>query len=169
MAHSPQIEPYRPEYSDAVLALHEAAMRAEGAYVEGVPDPDLQDVSDSYGDGEFLLGLRDGDLVAMGAFRPATGYITEMIDVEDRTAELKRMRVDPAHQREGYGQAIYDDLEQRARDRGFDEIVLDTMPVLDGAVAFYRRNGFEQVGRETVEAGGESFELLLYRKFIADD
>ena len=49
---------------------------------------------------ERVLDLHEGSLVGMGAFRPATGYITEFLDVTADSAEVKRMRVDPDHQRE---------------------------------------------------------------------
>ena len=119
--------------------------------------------------GERVLDLHEGSLVGMGAFRPATGYITEFLDVTADSAELKRMRVDPAHQRNGYGKTIYDKLERRAHNEGFREFVLDTTPQQEAARQFYRTNGFELAGRERVEADGQSFELLLYRKPIGRD
>ncbi|MFT4883059.1 MAG: hypothetical protein ACI8U4_000557 [Natronomonas sp.] len=91
---------YRPADRERVLELHEAAMRDVGAYVEGVSDPDLEDIITSYLDsgGEFLVGEVDDEIVAMGAFRPAEGYITEFLDGLSNPAELKRMRVAPDHQ-----------------------------------------------------------------------
>jgi ribosomal protein S18 acetylase RimI-like enzyme len=171
MSQSLSIQEYHPEYREHVLELHEVAMRNADAFIEGVTEPDLVDIEESYVEstGTFLLGLRREELVAMGAFRPATGYITEFLDVSEGTAELKRMRVDPAHQRNGYGQALYDELERRMRAAGFDEVVLDTTPQQEAARAFYRTNGFELAGRETVEAEGQSFELLLYRKAIGSE
>lgn len=168
MAESLEIEQYRPEYRERVLELHEDAMRDAGGYVEGVAEPDLADIRGSYVEtgAEFLLGCRGEEPVAMGAFRPATGYITGFLDVTGRTAEVKRMRVDPAHQREGYGQAVYDELERRARDRGFRTFVLDTTPQQEGSRQFYRTNGFDLAGRETVEVDEQRFELLLYWKSI---
>ena len=119
--------------------------------------------------GERVLGFHEGSLVGMGAFRPATGYITEFLDVTADSAGVKRMRVDPDHQREGYGQAIYDEPKRRAHKEGFREVVLDTTPQQEAARQFYRTNGFELAGRERVEADGQSFELLLYRKPIGRD
>jgi ribosomal protein S18 acetylase RimI-like enzyme len=43
------------------------------------------------------------------------------------------MRAAPTHQGRGHGRRIYDELERRARDRGFGELVLDTMSTLTGA------------------------------------
>lgn len=142
-------------------------MRDAGAYVDDVPEPDLDDVEASYLDegGEFLVGEVDGRIVAMGAFRPATGYLAEFLeDPPAATAELKRMRVDPDHQRRGYGRRVYEGLERRARDRGFTDLALDVTPDQTGARRLYEAMGFEAVRRESVRPNDERFELLFYRK-----
>lgn len=169
MADRLQLRRYRPTDTDRVLELHEDAMRDVGAFVESVTDPDLENVGEVYLDsgGEFLVGERDGRIVAMGAFRPATGYITDFLDgLPDRTAELKRMRVDPAYQQQGYGQQVYDELEQRARERRFAAMVLDTSPNQVGAQRFYEKNGFKAVHREHLEFDGDPFELICYLKSL---
>lgn len=157
---------YRPGDHRRVLALHEAAMRDVGAYIEGAPEPDLEDVEDSYLDagGEFLVGTLDGRIVAMGAVRPPTWYITDLVDCGDGTAELKRMRVDPDHQRRGFGRAILDALSERARELGYVEFVLDTTPGQTGAQRFFETNGFRQIGRGEIEGPDGPIELVLYRK-----
>jgi ribosomal protein S18 acetylase RimI-like enzyme len=158
---------YRPTDCDRVLAVHEAALRDEGVYVEGAPEPDLEDVQAAYRDagGAFLVGELDGELVATGAFRPAGGYLSDFLEVTDDTAELKRMRVDPDHQGRGFGRQVYRELERRARTRGFSELVLDTMPSLTAARGLYESEGFERVRREQFRTESEgTFELLFYRK-----
>ena len=157
---------YRPSDRDRVLALHEAAMRDVGAYVKDAPESDLADIPGTYLDsgGEFLVGTHEERLVAMGAFRPADWYITEFLACDEATAELKRLRVAPDEQRRGFGQTILDALVGRARDRGYDEFVLDTTPGQTGARRFFEANSFDQVGRDTIEAPEETVELLFYRK-----
>lgn len=166
MATDLSLRRYRPAADARVREVHEAALRDAGAYVEGVPEPDLEDVVGSYLEigGEFLVGEVDGRVVATGAFRPADGPVTEHLDVSDGAAELKRMRVDQAHHRRGYGRRIYDELERRARERGFGTLVLDTMPELTAARRLYESEGFRAVHRERFEQAGEEFELLYYGK-----
>jgi len=74
------------------------------------------------------------------------------------------MRVTPAHQGRGYGRRIYGELQRRARDRAFDELVLDTTPGQTAARGLYEAEGFEQVRRERLDADGESFVVLFYRR-----
>ncbi len=75
MAEPLILRDYRPEHRERVLGVHEAALRAEGVYVEGAPEPDLEDITAAYPDqgGMFLVGEVDGRVVATGAFRPAQG------------------------------------------------------------------------------------------------
>ena len=74
------------------------------------------------------------------------------------------MRVAPARQGRGYGRRVYGELERRAREHGFDELVLDTTPAQTAAQALYESVGFELARRERLEHDGESVTLLLYRK-----
>lgn len=157
---------YRPDDERAVKRLHAAAMRDAGAFTEDAEDPDLDDVEGTYLDGgEFLVGTLAGRVVAMGAYRPLDGGTEPLFgDLPERTAEIKRMRVAPDHQRQGVGQRLYDELEARARDAGFDALVLDTMPGLTAAQRFYEANGFVHERDAEVTFAGEALTLRLYRK-----
>lgn len=154
---------YRQDDSERILRLHEEAMRGvdalaeESVFAEVLPDDeeldgDLQTVRETYIEpgGEFLIGELDEKTVAMGAFKP----------VDDSVAEIKRMRVDPDHQRQGYGQQVLDALEAGATERGFAVFVLDTTARQTGARQLYEANGYREVRRETI---GE-YEVLFYRK-----
>lgn len=162
---------YDPSDHDAVLDLHERALRDAGAYAEDLPDgaeADLDDVEAAYLErgGEFLVGERGGAIVAMGAFRPFEG--AEAFDYPERdvaTAEIKRMRVAPDRQRQGYGERVLAALEERARESGFERLVLDTGVEMTAARSFYEEHGFEQVGREEFPEYGVS--VLLYEKWFS--
>lgn len=161
------IRRFRPSDEERVFELHEEALRDADAYAEGVPEPDLDDVEAHYLDagGEFLVGLADDRIVAMGAFRPVEDRVAEAFDSLRRpTAELKRMRVAPSHQRRGFGQQIYDELERRAHASGFAELVLDVQAHQEGARRFYERNGFKVERRVEIEAFGETLDTVFYRK-----
>ncbi|MDS0260175.1 GNAT family N-acetyltransferase [Haloarcula sp. S1CR25-12] len=151
---------YDPADADTVWDLHERALRDAGGYDEAFAhrDTDLRDVTGAYLDagGEFLVGERSGEVVAMGAFQPH--------DTDDGAVVLRRMRVAPAHQRAGHGTRLLHELEARARKRGFERAELDTTPAQTTAVAFYEHHGYERIGREYVEAADTT--LLFYEKSL---
>ena len=74
------------------------------------------------------------------------------------------MRAAPTHQGRGHGRRIYDELERRARDRGFGELVLGMMSTLEVARELYESPGFELIVREQFEYRADPFEFLFYCK-----
>jgi GNAT superfamily N-acetyltransferase len=145
---------YREADHEAVVTLHERAIRAAGTPPETLPDTsDMEDITGAYADagGAFLVGELEEEIVAMGGlvpFRKATG-------------ELKRMRVAPEHQRRGFGRAILEGLEGAARDRGFERLVLDTAD-RQGSAPFYRARGY----RERWRHRWREFELIRFEKAL---
>lgn len=173
MSDELSVRRFRAGDGPRVRELHKIAMRDVSADVDDVSDDDLESVTETYLErgGEFLVGELDDRIVAMGAFRPPGDdhYIRQFLDdVPEAAVVLTRMRVDPASQRRGYGQRIYEALEARARDRGYTTIVLDTMARQTAARGLYESNGFDEVCRERIEAFDEPFELLVYRKSLSD-
>jgi ribosomal protein S18 acetylase RimI-like enzyme len=74
--------------------------------------------------------------------------------------EIRRMRVDPDHQRNGYGRAPVAGLEDRAREEGFDAAELETTVRQRAARSLYESAGYEEVGRRTVHG----MERVVYRR-----
>lgn len=148
----PTIRRYEPADAEAVPALDERAMAAEGTDPADIPDiDDLHRIESAYLDsgGEFLVAEIDGEVVAMGG-----------LTVEDETGELMRMRVDPDHQREGLGSKILDGLEAVARERGATRLRAETARRQTGATEFYPAHGFEERSRRSF---GE-YELIAFEK-----
>ena len=166
------IRRYQPADAARVWEVHEMTMRDADAYLdpEALPgdetlDADLRAVEKTYldGSGEFLVGERDGRVVATGGFRSVrvdTDGDSPWADVGDRTLEITRMRVAPDHQGNGYGTRILTGLEERARERGAETLVLDTLARLSAARRLYERHGYRQTDTRT---RGE-WERLFYRK-----
>lgn len=87
--------------------------------------------------GLFLIGARDGEPVACGALRPLGPAI----------AEIKRMWVDPDARGLGLGRRLLTALEERAAERGWSLIRLDTNAALTEAIALYQRSGYRPIPR----------------------
>lgn len=137
----------------AVIALHHAALRAAGADAGPGPwDDDLEDIGSVYIDsgGDFLVAACGPVIVGMGALRAVDGS----------EAEVKRMRVMPRWQGQGIGRLVYGHLEARARELGFERLVLDTTPQQHAAISLYSSVGFIRSGTATI-AGLSS---ILFQK-----
>ncbi len=121
----------------AVLELHEAGLREMGTLIE---DPefysDLLDIEGLYieGDGEFLVGVCDGQVVVMGG----------LMKTSPGRAEVKRMRVAPVFRRRGFGQEILDVLHRRAAELGYATLHLDTGANHEAARNLYEANGYRE-------------------------
>ena len=140
---------------EAVRNLHDEALDEVGAHLgNGAWDRDLDDIESVYlqDDGEFLVGLLDGKIVAMGALRRTS----------DGRAQVTRMRVAPALQGKGIGQRLLDRLHGRAAELGYDSLHLDTTVQQVAARRLYEKNGYEVVGRGTVGP----FRCLYYERKI---
>ena len=152
------------ENSEPVRRLHRTALEVASAYTEDPSlDTDLLSPGSYYPnwDGEFWVGELEGELVAMGAFRL---YISERPEANlssQSLAELKRMRVRPDLQGQGIGSALLRLLESRAKQQGYEALVLDTV-VGTPAQEFYARQSYQETGHHQ----GEKFELVYYRKVL---
>jgi ribosomal protein S18 acetylase RimI-like enzyme len=136
-----------------VWELHNLALNSVGAHAGNGPwDDDLRSIRSTYLEdgGEFLIGLVDGRVVAMGAVRHIT----------DSVAEIKRMRVHPRYQRRGFGRLVLEQLERRAAELGYTILRLDTTVVQTAAQELYRSAGYREVGRGQL-AG---FEVIFFQK-----
>jgi ribosomal protein S18 acetylase RimI-like enzyme len=128
------------EDAAAVLALHDLALERAGAHGGRGPwEDDLHDLRGHYVEpgGCFLVGFRDGELVAMGGF----------VRHSPSEAEIKRMRVHPDHQRQGLGRLLLEALEERARAAGCTTIRLDTTTLQTAARRLYESAGYREAGR----------------------
>jgi len=146
------IRQYLPQDRDQVWELHNLALSLAGAHAGNEWYDDLHDIERFYlnNRGEFLVGLLDDRVVAMGALKLITR----------EKAEVKRMRVHPDHQRKGYGRQILAALEERARELGYRTLVLDTAVIQTAAQQLYLNDGFRETGR-AVFAG---FDVILFEK-----
>jgi ribosomal protein S18 acetylase RimI-like enzyme len=140
----------------AVGQLHHEGLTAAGAISgRGGYDEDVDSVSAMYLDdgGEFLVGVCDGRLVAMGGVRHVT----------DTVGELTRMRVHPAFQRRGFGRLILSRLEDRAGELGYRRLRFVTMVTQTAAQRLFVSAGYTPVGRG--ELAGT--DVIYYEKRLA--
>lgn len=150
------IRRYQSTDSDTVWELHNAAMIPTGAHLGNGPwDDDVRNIEQVYlqNGGEFLVGEFAGQVVAMGALKKTSA----------ERAEVKRMRVAPAYQGHGFGQAMLAALEQRAKELGYTTLHLDTGVKMVAAQNLYRKNGYQEVSRGMIA----HVEVIFFEKNIA--
>ena len=147
------IRRYEPGDKRAVRRLHDDALNEVGAHLGTGPwDEDLNDIEGVYlgSGGEFLVGILEGDVAAMGAIK------RDSPDV----AEVRRMRVRPDLQGRGYGQAMLDALHCRAAGLGYSTLHLDTTVQQRVARRLYLKNGYREVGRGSIGP----FDCIYYER-----
>lgn len=91
----------------------------------------LSDTQVAAGDGAFLIAWLDGAAIGCGAVRR----------LDETTAEIKRMYVDPSVRGRGIGRALVEALEHEARLIGVTKIVLETGTRLASAIKLYEAAG----------------------------
>lgn len=95
----------------------------------------LSDTQVVAGDGAFLVVYLDEVAVGCGVVRR----------LDEATAELKRMYVDPSVRGRGIGRALVEVLEREARLLGATRIVLETGTRLAPALKLYEAMGYARI------------------------
>ena len=92
-------------------------------------DKDLSDISKSYikSGGIFRIVEVDGEIVGSYGLYP----------LSNKVCELRKMYLLPSYQGHGIGKILMDEALDLAREKGFEEIVLETNSVLTRARRLY--------------------------------
>ncbi len=86
--------------------------------------------------GELLLAKRGDHVLGCIALKPLE---------PPRIAEIKRLFVRPQARGKGVGKALIQTVIATAKQAGYDEIKLDTLPQMEGAIALYKASGFASI------------------------
>jgi len=154
----PVVRRYRPSDLEAVKHLHRIGLEANGSYIgSGSWEEDLDTIEATYlKGGDFFVGYVGEELVAMGALKR----------IDDMTAEIKRMRTHPDFWGKGYGRAMLERLEERARELGYRRMILDTGEKNVRAQELYEKNGYKKIKRERKPY--LPFDSIYYEKSLFD-
>ena len=134
---------YKAEDKEAVYALHIAGLEETGVLIEGEAreelDKDFDDIEKTYIEpgGDFIVAVEHGIVVGMGALKK----------LDEKTAEVKRMRVQQNMRGRHIGSRILDQLIERARQQDYGKLVLDTNETQKEAHILYESRGFKEVRR----------------------
>jgi GNAT superfamily N-acetyltransferase len=140
-----QFTRYRPDYLEQILALHRSIVSELTANI-GFPigisqdeeEADLRTIEQTYlqNGGEFLVGLLEGEIIAMGGFRR----------LSDTSAELRRMRIRKDFQDKGCGSKLLKELENRAMESGIRMLSFETARARSLTLKFYHKHNYRETG-----------------------
>jgi len=153
------VRKYNSSDKEAVKEIYRlASICSEIGYRSGPWEEDFENIERTYFDGgEFLVGLIDQNIVAMGGYRKIT----------DKMGHIRRMRVHPDYRRRGFARQILQQLEKEAKRNGLDELRLRTSKQQVMAQNFYEKNGYKKMKTKKsfyIEGGGNTFEVIWYKK-----
>ncbi|MHC4205872.1 MAG: GNAT family N-acetyltransferase [Planctomycetota bacterium] len=125
------------------------------------PDPactdvDIKDIESSYfdrGGTFFVLELEDGSIVGAYGLYP----------IDEQTCELRKMYLDKAHRGKGLGKYLLEDALSKARQLGFERMILETASVLREAIALYKRYGFVEYNPQHMSSRCDHAYMLELR------
>ena len=83
----------------------------------------------------LLVVVESGQLAGCAALR----------SLGEGTGEMKRLYVRPAFQGKGLGRLLVERIIAEAKAAGHRRLVLDTLPVMEGAIGLYRSLGFREI------------------------
>jgi putative acetyltransferase len=124
--------------------------RAEEELLELYPD---EPASPVHPRATFVVAYVMGQPVGCGALAP----------VDDVTIEIKRMYVLPDHRGAGVARRILAALIRRAKERLFEEVILETGTKQKAAIALYESSGFERT-EPYGEYVGNPYSVCLLKK-----
>jgi ribosomal protein S18 acetylase RimI-like enzyme len=126
-------------------------------YADGLGvDLAFQDFDSELGD---PLGFHELVLLADGA---AAGCVA-LRRIDQETCEMKRLFVRPEGRRSGLGRALAEAVIAHARARGYERMLLDTLPSMTAARNLYASLGFRETDayRYNPVEGTSYLELVL--------
>lgn len=141
---------------DEVLALLRAAFVPYMARLGRVVEPDIFDwVPEALGEGQVHAAAGDGGIEGILVEEPL-----------GKALYVKVVAVRPDRQGKGLGSRMLQEIEARARDRGFEALTLDTAEVMEDLLRLYGRHGFREVRRGLPDHGRDEIPRVFLRKAL---
>jgi putative acetyltransferase len=137
-----KIRPFEPSDQAAVKQMILDGLVDHWGFLDSTKNPDLNDITRSYSNADFLVATLKGSIAGCGALTP----------IDSNTGEIVRMSVDRSLRHKGIGTIVLNRLLQIAYERQYQKVILETTSTWYEVIAFYIRNGFQithQLGDDT--------------------
>lgn len=105
----------------------------------------------------YFVAEKDGSILGGGGIFPTDG-------LPEDTCELVKMYLLPEARGTGLGRSIIEQCLERAREYGYKQVYLETMPELRQALNIYARFGFEYLKGPMGNSGHTGCSLWMLRR-----
>jgi putative acetyltransferase len=150
------IRSYEPADQAGFAQLVATVLTEYGFSVDPILEADLEHPETSYQ--SVWVAIDNDRLVGSVAIR----FLDDV-----RTAELKRMYLQPEYRGRGLGRTLLNHAIRWAKDRGCQAIVLDTSTTMTAAQGLYESAGFSRTGTRTEAGAHDSRCEVLYKLVLA--
>lgn len=139
-----EVRSLRKEDTEAAKELILSVLTKEYPFDKSAySDSDLYDLKDTYsGSRESFFVLEDG-----GKIVGTTGIKED----SEKTALLRRVFVDPAHRRKGYGALLIDEALTFCKKKNYSNIAFRTTSRMTQAIELCKKKGFKQIEKIDLE------------------
>lgn len=105
----------------------------------------------------YFIAEKDGILLGGAGIFPTDGLPAD-------TCELVKMYLSPAARGMGLGRKMIDYCLQKARENGFTQVYLETMPELKKAVSVYEKFGFRYLDGPMGNSGHNGCDIWMLKE-----
>ena len=98
-----------------------------------------------------------GKIVGGGGIYPTAG-------LPENTCELVKLYLAPETRGKGFGKLIIGQCIEKAKDLGYENVYLESMPELNQAVSLYEKLGFEYLNKPLGNSGHFGCDLWMLKK-----
>jgi ribosomal protein S18 acetylase RimI-like enzyme len=118
-----------PEIVEVIKTVLEEIFQSEAYGLE-----DLDEINHNYieKNGVFLVAEDDGKIVGTIASHESG----------DGSAYMKRWYVYKEYRHKGIGRALYEQIMDQIKQKGYEKVRLTTSPLMKDAIEFYKRNNY---------------------------
>ena len=153
----PRLRPANNRDCDNIASLVDSILREYDLKLDpACTDADIKDIESSYfsrGGTFIVLEAEDGSIIGLYGLYP----------VEEQTCELRKMYLQKAHRGKGLGKLLLEDALSKARQLGFERMVLETAAILKEAIALYKSYGFVECNPQHMSSRCDQAYLLELR------
>lgn len=144
------LESFAGTLEGSSILLHCQRQHSVETYLKYLAQPETQ---------AWLAVVQPGD--APIGYAMLTAPDLPLDDITDKDVELKRIYVFSRFQRSGTGKRLFEQALASAKEAGKTRLLLGVHADNARALAFYRKNGFVQVGVRTFQIGTSIYDDLV--------